>query len=218
MRPVKKSSQMAEKKHKKRKPEERERDEIVRLLIKEFQEAPEELRSYYPHIADKIERHISPKKPSRDRERPFYHYLTEREQEFRLNSLRSIIEKFQADGQVSKDEAIKALEDAAALQDHAEAFKDSLLALAQQALGLSLDAGEKQTISLIRGKAEHHSYVLVRGVTLSLTWDRKLIKIVVNPEELVQRQKALSLVGCGSDSESDVAIRHDAYLGSSFNE
>ena len=218
MRPVKKSPQMAEKKHKKKKPEEREKDEIFRLFIKEFQEATEKLWSYYPHIADKLDMYISPKKPSRDRERPFYHYLTEREQEFRLNSLRSIIVKFQADGQVSKDEAIKALEDAAALQDHAEAFKDSLLALAQRVLGLSLDAGEKQTISLIRGKAEHHSYVLVRGVTLSLTWDRKLIKIAVNPEEFVQRQKALSLVGCGSDIQSDVAHNHDAYFGDSLHD
>jgi len=218
LRPMEKSSQMAEKRRKKRKPEEREKDEIVRLLIKEYQEAPDELWSNYPHIADKLDRHISPKKPSRDSERTFYHYLTEREQEFRLNSLRPIIEKFQAGGQVSKDEAIRALEDAAALQDYAEAFKDSLLALAQRALGLSLDTGEKQPISLIRGKAEHHSYVLVRGVTLSLTWDRKLIKIDVAPKELADRRKALSLVGCGHDKQPDVARKHDAYLGSSFDE
>ncbi len=218
MKPMGKSPQMPEKKHKKRKPEERERDKIFKFFIKEYQEAPEELWSHYPFVADELERYINPKKPSRDRERPFYHYLTEREQEFRLNSLRSIIEKFQADGQASKDEAIKALEDAAALQDHAEAFKDSLLALAQRALGLSLDAGEKQTISLIRGKAEHHSYVLVRGITLSLTWDRKLIKIDVAPKELAERRKALSLVGCGYDKQPDVAHKHDAYLGSSFNE
>lgn len=218
MKPVGESPQMPEKKHKKRKPEEREKDEIVRLLIKELQEAPEELWSHYPHVADKLDKYINPKKPSRDRERPFYHYLTEREQEFRLNSLRSIIEKFQTDGQASKDEAIKALEDAAALQHHAETFKDSLLALAQRTLGLSLDAGEKQTIYLSRGKTEHHSYVLVRGVTLSLTWDRKLIKIDVAPKELAQRRKVLSLVGCGYDKQPDVARKHDAYLGSSFNE
>ena len=209
---------MAEKKQEKRKPEERERDKIFKFFIKEYQEAPEELWSHYPLVADELDRYINPKKPSRDRERPFYHYLTEREREFRLSSLRSVVEKFRDNGQVSKEEAIKALEDAAALQHHAETFKDPLLALAQRTLGLSLDAGEKQTISLIRGTAEHHSYVLVRGVTLSLTWDRKLIKITVNPEELIQRQKALSLVGCGYDKQPDVARKHDEYLGSSFNE
>ena len=218
MKLVRKGLSMAEKKHKKRKPEERERDEIVRLLIKEFQEAPEEVRSYYPHIADKLDRYISPKKPSRRAESPFYFYLTEREREFRLSSLCSIMEKFQGDGQVSKEEAIKALEDAAALRDYAEGFKDSLLALAQRVLGLSLNTEEEQPISLIRGKAEHHSYVLVRGVTLSLTWDGKLIKITPNRQEFDQRQKALSLVGCGYDKQPDVAYKHDAYLGSSFNE
>ncbi len=218
MRPVKKSPQMAEKKQEKRKPEERERDKIFKFFIKEYQEAPEELWSHYPLVADELDRYINPKKPSRDRERPFYHYLTEREREFRLSSLRSVVEKFRDNGQVSKEEAIKALEDAAALQQHAETFKDSLLALAQQTLGLSLDAGEKKPIFLSKGKPEHHSYVLVRGVTLSLTWDRKLIKITVNPEELIQRQKALSLVGCGYDKQPDVARKHDEYLGSSFNE
>jgi hypothetical protein len=73
---------------------------------------------------------------------------------------------------------------------------------------------EKQTISLIKGKAEHHSYSLIRGVTLSLTWDSKLIKIDIDPDELDKRRKALSFVGCDSDIRPDVAYRHDEYLGS----
>jgi hypothetical protein len=192
--------------------------EIGREVIKEFQEAPNELWSYYPHIADKIERQVSPKKPSPGKESIFYFYLTEPEREFRLNSLRSIMERFQRDGQVSREEAIKALEDAAALRDYAEDFKDSLLAIIQRPLELSLDAGDKQTVSILRGKSEHHSYTLIRGITLSLTWDRKLIKIETDPKELAERRKMLSFVGCGSDRQPDVARNHDAYLGSSFNE
>lgn len=211
---------MAEKERKKRrkKPEEQERDEIVSTLIEESREALEELRSYFPHTADKLERFISPKRPPYSMESLFYFHLTEREREFRLNSLRAIIERFQSNGQVSKDEATKALEDAAALRDYAGDFKDSLLTIVQKALKLPLDAREKQTISLIRGKAEHHSYDLVRGVTLSLSWDGKLIKIAVDPKELARRRKALFFIGCSSDIQSDVARNHDAYFGGSLHE
>ena len=101
LEPVGRESQMVEKKQqkpKRKKPEQQEKDELVRLLVREFQESPDELWSHYPQIADKVEKLTTPKKPSCDAGRLFSSYLTEREREFYLNSLRSIVEKFHRGG------------------------------------------------------------------------------------------------------------------------
>lgn len=191
--------------------------EIGKNLIKLFQESPSELWSYYPGIADKIEKHLHHKKSSRGKDSPFYSYLTEREREFRFNSLRSVMEKYQNKSEVSKEDVIKALEDAAALREYAEEFKNSLLAIVQKMLVIPLNAAQKETIYINKGKSEHHSYSLIRGLKLSLTWDGKLIKIEMDPAEFEKRRKALSFVGCGSDTQSDVAQRHDTYFGDTLH-
>jgi hypothetical protein len=85
-------------------------------------------------------------------------------------------------------------------------------------LDLPLVPEKPTSISFLKGKPVHHTYSLIRGLTLSLTWDGKLIKIELDPKELQFRQQALSFVGIGSDTRSDVAREHDAYLGEILNE
>ena len=58
----------------------------------------------------------------------------------------------------------------------------------------------------------HHTFDLVRGVTLSLAWDGGLLAISLNPEEYQRRKRALSFVGMASDTATDVAENHDKYL------
>ena len=83
-------------------------------------------------------------------------------------------------------------------------------------LNFPFTAKEEQTIYFQKGKPEHHTYTLARGIILSLTWDRKLIKIAFNPKEFAVKQKLFSFVGMGSDTATDVARRHDYYLEDAF--
>lgn len=187
--------------------------QIGRRLIDIFRSAPEELWAYFPGIADEIDKHLTPKKSSREKKSSFYSYLTEREREFRLDSLKAIVDRFRGFGNVSHEEAIKAIEDVAALQEYADEFKETVVTIASKTLKLSLNNDEKQTIYILKGKSEHHSYKLIRGINLALTWDGKLIKIEIDPDELSKRRKTLDFIGAGSDVETDVADKHDSYLG-----
>jgi hypothetical protein len=62
-------------------------------------------------------------------------------------------------------------------------------------LDLPLVPEKPTSISFLKGKPVHHAYSLIRGLTLSLTWDGKLIKIEHDLKELQFRQQAVSFVG-----------------------
>lgn len=202
---------------KKRKPEQREREELIGMIEKEYREAPEDMWASYPSIAAKLDKLLSPKRSPSNSESLHYSYLGEREREHRLSTLISIIEKWKRTG-ISKEEAIEALESAAALKEEASPYKDTLLVFLETVLQFPLTGREEKTLYLQKGKPEHHAVNLARGIMLSLTWDRKLIKISLDPGEYSLRQKALSFVGSGSDKNPDVARRHDFYLEDSFGQ
>ena len=193
------------------------KNELFGLLIQEFQNDPDHLRSHFPEIAARLETATADRKhPPADAY--FSTNLTERERDFRLNSLRSIVTRFNEGKDVSREDAIKALEDAASLKEQAEPFKDVVLDMARQVLDLSVTPEEATSVSFLKRKQVHHSYDLIRGMTLRLTWDGKLIKIEVDSKELELRRKALSIVGIGSDGRKDVATNHDSYLETIYDE
>lgn len=200
---------------KKRKPEQKENGELISLLAKAFQETPDDVWSMFPEIAAKLDERLTPKRSPSKAESLHYSNLGERERDYRLKALISIIEKWERTS-ISTEEAIEALESAAALKELAASFKGTLLVLLEKALQFPLAGKEVRTLYFQKGKPEHHTFTLARGIVLSLTWDRKLIKISFDPREYSLRQKALSFVGAGSDTDSDVASRHDFYLEDSF--
>ena len=185
------------------------------MLAKEFREAPEDMWAWFPEIAAKLDKLLTPKRPASNSESLHYSYLGERERDFRLKTLASIIETSK-DTDITQEEAVEALENAAALREQAEPYKDAVLTLLGKALQFPLDHAEAKTMHFQKGKPEHHTYALARGITLSLTWDRKLIKITFDPMEFSVRRKALSFVGVASDKDRDVARRHDFYLENAF--
>ena len=139
-------------------------------------------------------------------------YMTERERGFKLRSLGELIERYRSMGSLPSEEAHRALALAAALREHAEAYKQTLLEMVERVLGLHLDSPEPEKLSVVKGKLEHHTFQLARGVTLSLAWDGALLAITLDPHQWWLRSQALSIVGIGRDQASDVAERHDDYL------
>ena len=79
---------------------------------------------------------------------------------------------------------------------------------------------ESRSIQILKGKRVHHTYSLIRGITLSLTDDGKLIEMDLDARELEYRHRALSLIGIGRDKDgaTDVAENHDAYLEEIYGE
>lgn len=200
---------------KRRKPGQKENEELIAVLAKAFQETPDDVWSMFPEIAAKLDERLTPKRSPSNAESLHYYYLGERERDYRLKMLISILEKWKNTG-ISKEEAVEALESAATLREEAASFKDTLLVLLEKVLQFPLIEREERTMYFQKGKPEHHTFTLARGIVLSLTWDRKLIKISFDPREYSLRQKALSFVGAGSDTDSDVARRHDFYLEDAF--
>jgi hypothetical protein len=193
------------------------KDELVNLLVQEFQRDAEHFRSHFPEIAEKVEA-LSSEKSRQPKDAILYTHLTEREREFRLNSLNAILGKAAGGEAMSKEEAVKALEDAAALREHAWGSREAVMDLARSAFDLPVVPEKSLSVPLLKGKQVHHTYELIRGVTLSLNWDGKLIRIDLDAKELGYRQKSLAFAGIGSDTKSDVAENHDAYLAEIYYE
>lgn len=185
---------------------------IADVAIRLFQENPGSFWTALPELANAIELHLQSGSRGRSRVPVFEGYMTEREREFKLNSLAALAGRYQTTSTLEAVEASRALALAAALGEHAQTYKGILLEIAQMALGLSLTSDKPEKITISKGKSEHHTFELVRGVTLSLAWDGALVAMRFDPIEYRRRQKALSFVGIAADSNTDVARNHDAYL------
>ena len=195
-----------------------QKEELVTLLVKAYREYPEELNSYFPELAAKVKELITPTSPPSEAESIGRSPLTEIERGFRQNSLLATLDKAGNGEVISKEEAVKALEDAAALGEHAWHSREEVLDIAIMTLDLPLVPEESVSVIFHEGRPVHHTYSLVRGMTLSLTWDGRLIKVDLDAKELKFRRKALSIIGIGSDTQSDVAENHDAYLAEIYDE
>ena len=199
-------------------PEDKQRDEIVTLAIKAYGESPEEMESYFPELADKLKEFITPAKSPSRIETIGSSPLTEKEKQFRLDALRSALNRFRGGATASKEEAVKVLEDAAALGEDSRIFKRDILSAVLEPLNLSLHPEESTSVIFLKGKRVHHTYSLIRGITLSLTRDGKLIRMDLDAKDLKHRHTTLSIIGIGSDTATDVAENHDTYLAEILDE
>lgn len=144
--------------------------------------------------------------------------LGEHDPTSRVKSLAQSLER-RRDSALSKQNAVKALEDCAILIlenrlpktcDH-----ESLVGLLESALGKSLRSFDSATtipVESTDGVITAASLSLVRGVILNLDSDGHLVSIDITPGKIKERDALLTIVGLGRDSKSDVAERHDDYL------
>jgi len=117
---------------------------------------------------------------------------------------------------LSKEEAVKGLEHAAALliDNYSPGYppRQDLLRLVRKASGIVPRKTGKQEEKILRDGTPTRTVPVVMGVDLHLTEDLKLISVTLDPQRWRRRAKALSFVGIGRDQASDVAERHDDYL------
>lgn len=185
---------------------------IAEIAIAQFTGNRSAFWSASPELANAIEQYL------KSRTRPprgsgmFEGYMTDRERQFKLGVLSEIIERYRAEGKLSIEDGKAALEHASALREHSAPFKDTLVNIAERVFDVHLNSMRPQKITLERGKSKHHTYELVRGLTLSLTWDGALIEVQVDPDEYQRRRQAMSFVGSAEDVRPDVAANHDMYV------
>ena len=145
--------------------------------------------------------------------------LTPLEKEKREKSLQAAINKL---NYLSKEEAIKAIEDVAAL---VEAFpleplnidKKLITELIKTIIGSIPNTKSKHQKLVFVEMEPARTIYLLRGVKIELTWDKKLVSIEIQPKELSVMTKALSIIGMGSETFSDVALEHDKYLAEAIS-
>ena len=202
-----------------RRPSTRESQaKIGELAVKLFTDNPSAFWSFAPELANSIDQHLQGASSGRRRVPVFEGYMTEREREFKMRSLSELIDRYTQQGTLLLQDGQRALALAAALREHAAPHKKTLLEIVEQVIGVPLDSPGPEKVTFVKGKPEHHTFSLVRGLTLSLAWDGALIGVSIDPQEYRVRQRALSIVGIASDSRPDVASRHDEYLWNGLNE
>lgn len=125
-----------------------------------------------------------------------------------------------ASGAATPADAVNGLEHCAFLirDDNlpAEADYETLCALFKAAFGKHPASFKKsETLKAPDGRPSDdvvHRFSLVRGVSLELDREMRLISVSVSPLKVMRRRKLLAFVGAAQDAESDVAQRHDDYL------
>ena len=187
---------------------------LAKLLYSKYAANPQKFRSDMPDVAQMLDA-MNP--PRRLRKSTFG--LTEREVKRHQDALTETLAKA-ASGNATADEAVKSLERCAFLiKDDSlpsEANYETLSNLLKTAVGkrpASFKKSEKIVISDEHPPREVISEVsLVKGVSLGLDREMRLISISVSPHKVKQRRKMLAFVGIGQDTKTDVALRHDEYL------
>lgn len=188
------------------------KDELIEMLYLKYRSEPEKFRSYLPEVAQTLDRLDPPRPPGRS---PFG--LTERE---RRHHQQALVQILKAEGMPSAEEAFKGIEHCATLiQDDSlpeECDHKTLVKLFKAAVGKapsSFRAQETIEVAADRSSADAVAKVsLVKGISLDLDWEMRLVSITVAPGKVRQRRKLLSFVGIGQDTQSDVALHHDKYL------
>lgn len=124
---------------------------------------------------------------------------------------------------VSTEEAVKGLEHGAVLlDDQSNDFepefpnRPELMKLVRKATGILPRKTGKPVEKVVQEGEAIRIVPVVRGVDLHLTREFKLVKVIMDPHQWQLRSKALSAVGIGQDTATDVAERHDDYLGDAY--
>jgi hypothetical protein len=186
---------------------------IVELLKAKRLSDPSGFARYLPELSQALD---AADKAVQSKRSPFG--LTPREREARVADLRGLLAK-EGERNMTAEEARAALEACAVLIRDGTLPDDvdrrTLEGLVREAVGKSPSAARAEVTHVLRqdqaDKVAEHLSVL-RGVTLHLTWDFRLVSVTYSPAKMRERRRALAFVGSAADSEPDVAARHDEYL------
>lgn len=194
-----------------------DKEGLVRMVVDLYSDDPSRLRKSLPEAADLLDdlASVAARDPASS---PLG--LTYRERNFRPASLQAALDRTAGGEALTKEEAVEILEAAAVLGDDGWHLRHEVLDGAGAAFDFELVPEESRSIQILKGEQVHHTYSLIRGITLSLTRDGKLIKIDLDAKELKYRHQALSIIGIGrnKDNATDVAENHDAYLEEIYGE
>jgi hypothetical protein len=189
----------------------KEKDNLVQKLLDVYQADPARLRKALPEVAETLDRFLSQELLHTGGETPFG--LTDRGRALRKEALESVLKKSKS---LTKEEAIRGLEHGAALliDDFSPGYPpgQELLRLVRKGTGLQPRKEGRPVEKVVREGEASRMVSVVKGMELHLTWDLKLVRVVMDPRHWRQRSQALSFIGIGSDTATDVAERHDDYL------
>lgn len=190
-----------------------QKDSLAQAIIDRYERDPASVEKLFPEAAQMLgNAGFRSTRQNAGNRSP----LTETERGKRLQSLNRALEYMKLTKGLSTKQAIQALEDIAALVEASPwepppVTKKDIATLLKAAACLSLSRkGKAQKVVLQEGEP-CREVLLLRGVKLELTWDKKLLSIEIEPKELAIRAKALSIIGIGPDTATDVAERHDNY-------
>ena len=141
--------------------------------------------------------------------------LTENERSFHIGALKGVL----ARGHLDPAIAVTGLEHCASLLRDDWAIKGIDLTertrLVRACAGKSHTSFKRNTaipiVDADESQAAHH-VSLLRGVVLDMDVNMRLLSITVTPGKVRETKNLMSIAEIGSDSETDVARRHDEYL------
>ena len=192
-----------------------DKEELVQQVTDVHRSDPGRLRSVLPEVADLLDGFTPPVPIRRGNESPFG--LTERERNFHKETLANILGRSKF---LTPAEAVEGLEHGANLlvDDFTPGYppRQELLQLVRKSTGIQPRKRGKPTEKAIREGESSRTVPVVRGVDLHLTWEFKLIKVTLNPNQWRLRTQALSIIGMGKETATDVAENHDDYLMDAF--
>lgn len=192
----------------------KDKDLLAQRLLDIHQADPSSLRKAVPEIADLLDelQQPSPAQPTGIG----LTGLTARERKFHQEEFDKLTDRSKT---LTAAEAVKGLEHGANLLSESDftpkpALREELLKLVRKATGIQPRKKGKPVEQVVGEGIASRIVPVVRGINLHLTWEFKLVKITMNPEQWRLRCQAVSIVGIGYDYEgmSDVAENHDEYF------
>lgn len=193
----------------------KDKEELVQRILDVYRSDPDHLRSALPEVADLLDEHPTPRQTQRGNESAFG--LTERERTFHSEALDNILCRSKS---LTPAEAVAGLEHGASLlvDNFAPGYpsRQELLRLVRKATGIQPRKTGNSLEKVIREGESSRTVPVVRGVDMHLTWEFKLVRVTMDPNQWRLRSQAMSIIGIGKDTATDVAENHDDYLMDAF--
>ena len=187
---------------------------LTRRILGVHYADPGLLRRFVPEIADLLdELGQSPALPAGD---SGLTSLTAGERSFHQEELKQALKRYR---NLTTEEAVAALEHGATIlaEDDFKPkpdLREDVLKLVRKATGIRPRKSGKPAECVVGEGNISRVIPVVRGIDLHLTWEFKLVKVTLDPEQCRIFDQLTSFVGSGSDFEgaTDVAENHDDYF------
>ena len=191
----------------------KDKDSLAQRVLDVHRTDPDRLRDALPEVADLLD----------ELERPLPSPagnagligLTARERNFHREELDQLLSRCRT---LTVAEAVKGLEHGANLLAENNfvpkpELRQELLKLVRKATGIRPRKTGKPVEKVLGDGSASRVVPVVRGIDLHLTWEFKLVKVTLDPEQCRLFEQLTSIIGIGRDFEgaTDVAENHDDY-------